>query len=237
MEKELSEHTNKKPEEKENRKRHKKTKTQEEKEFRYYFVGDSGSGKTFLMLKILKMLRQQKKKARVILYSPTANKSDLVKKHDKLFDKIVEDVNDDLIKDGVEYLEGAPFKLMIFDDVGEHAYMGNKKSELSQLVINARHEKIHMFFLVQKFTQLNRAVRRNWDVLFLFGTTDLKEIRDFREEILGHMDSKAAKDIFKRSWRKRHDFLRVAKDPPYHNFKRKRNDESLEEIKTSFSQY
>lgn len=206
-------------------------------EFRYLFVGDSGSGKTFLALKILKMLKQQKKQAKVILYSPTAAKSDLVKKHDHLFDKVVDELNDDLIEDGLAYLEDAPFKLMIFDDLGEHEYIGKRTSELTKLVINARHEKVHLFFLVQKLTQLNRAIRRNWDVLFLFGTTDLREMRYYREEFLGHMSTQEVKKIFKTSWRSKHDFLRIAKDPPYHQLARKKNENETEKIKTDFSQF
>ena len=192
----------------------------------YIISGASGSGKTNLLVNLLKSNRKTKDKKsklsyrkmfnKIIFVSPSAHTID-----DKIIEKIpddqkftelgeeVFDMVDELTEDGVEDNEQT---LLILDDVSSQLRTRENEKVLNQTVKNRRHKNLSIWIVGHKITDLAPSLRSNANMIFLFKPKTMKEINAIQEEYMLMTKKKADEvmnAIFKRGEKHRHDFMLI----------------------------
>lgn len=77
-----------------------------------------------------------------------------------------------------------PRNLIIFDDVMTSLPKSfSKEGGLNKLIIQARHHKTWLFFLVQRFIGLNRVIRSQADLISFWRTDNQKELQALIEDV------------------------------------------------------
>lgn len=193
----------------------------------YIISGASGSGKTNLLVNLLKSNRKTKDKMnklsyrkmfnKIIFVSPSAHTID-----DKIIERIPEDqkfteLNDevfdmveDITEDGVDNDEHT---LLILDDVSSQLRTPKENERmLTQIVKNRRHKNLSIWIVGHKITDLAPSLRSNANMIFLFKPKTMKEITAIQEEYM--LMSKKQGDevmaaVFKKGEKHRHDFMLI----------------------------
>ena len=164
----------------------------------YIISGASGSGKSNLIVNLLKSTKTTKDKKHkksyrnmfdnIILVSPSAstikdspleNISD-----DQKFNSLNEDVFDmvdSVTEDGVE---DDKHTLLILDDVSSQLRLKENEKLLTQLVKNRRHLNLSIWVVGHKVTDLSPALRSNANLIFLFKPKTTREIETIQSEYM-----------------------------------------------------
>jgi molybdopterin-guanine dinucleotide biosynthesis protein len=186
----------------------------------YLITGASGSGKTNLIVNLLKSNKMTKDKKHklsykkmfdnVVFVSPSAHtikNSPLEKIADnQKFEELNEevfDLIDSLTEDGVENDEHT---LLVLDDVSSQLRTRENEKPLNQLIKNRRHRNLSVWVVGHKITDFSPALRSNASMIFAFKAKTNKEIVSIMEEFM-LMDKKEAQKLLDAVWVGRHDFL------------------------------
>jgi len=186
----------------------------------YIISGASGSGKSNLIVNLLKSNKTTKDKKHkksyrnafdnIILVSPSAhtikdspleNISD-----DQKFDSISEDMFDlidSMTEDGVEENKHT---LLILDDVSSQLRMKENEKRLNQLIKNRRHLNLSIWIVTHKVTDASPALRSNANLIFLFKPKTTREINTIQEEYM-MMSKSQAESLMNAAYKDRYDFL------------------------------
>jgi len=129
------------------------------------------------------------------------------------------------------YYRVGPSFLLICDDInGSDVITNNKKHPLRQIISNHRHCHINLFLLIQNYTDaLPTNVRRLIKQYFLYKFNDLKEVRQFYDEIASaYFDSfDQFRELYRDITNVQHNFILIDNDPKNENLKVRRNFDEL----------
>jgi len=186
----------------------------------YIISGASGSGKSNLIVNLLKSNKTTKDKKHkksyrnafdnIILVSPSAhtikdspleNISD-----DQKFDSISDEVFDlvDLMTE--DSVEENKHTLLILDDVSSQLRMKENEKRLNQLIKNRRHLNLSIWIVTHKVTDASPALRSNANLIFLFKPKTTREINTIQEEYM-MMSKSQAESLMNAAYKDRYDFL------------------------------
>jgi hypothetical protein len=190
----------------------------------HFFIisGASGSGKSNLIVNLLKSTKTTKDKKHkksyrnmfdnIILVSPSAstikdspleNISD-----DQKFNSLNEDVFDmvdSVTEDGVEDNQHT---LLILDDVSSQLRLKENEKLLTQLVKNRRHLNLSIWVVGHRVIDLSPALRSNANLIFLFKPKTNKEIETIQSEYM-MMPKKEADELMRAAYKDRYDFMLI----------------------------
>ena len=188
----------------------------------YIISGASGSGKSNLIVNLLKSTKTTKDKKHkksyrnmfdnIILVSPSAhtikdspleNISD-----DQKFNSISEDMFDMVISVTDDAVEDNQHTLLILDDVSSQLRLKENEKLLTQLVKNRRHLNLSIWIVGHKVTDLSPALRSNANLIFLFKPKTLKEIDAIQSEYM-MMPKKEADELMRAAYKDRFDFMLI----------------------------
>jgi len=188
----------------------------------YIISGASGSGKSNLIVNLLKSNKTTKDKTHkksyrnmfnnIILVSPSAhtikdspleNISD-DQKVDSLSDEVFDLVNL-MTDDGVEENKHT---LLILDDISSQLRLKENEKKLNQLIKNRRHLNLSIWIVTHKSTDASPALRSNANLIFLFRPKTTREIDTIQSEYM-MMSKQRADEIMNAAYKDRYDFLLI----------------------------
>ena len=188
----------------------------------YIISGASGSGKSNLIVNLLKSTKTTKDKKHkksyrnmfdnIILVSPSAstikdspleNISD-----DQKFNSLNEDVFDMVDSVTEDSVEDDKHTLLILDDVSSQLRLKENEKLLTQLVKNRRHLNLSIWVVGHKVTDLSPALRSNANLIFLFKPKTTREIETIQSEYM-MMPKKEADELMKAAYKDRYDFMLI----------------------------
>ena len=184
--------------------------------------GASGSGKTNLLVNLLKSNKMTKDKKhkmsyrkmfdKVIFVSPsshTIKDSPLEKiSDDQKFLELNHEVFDLLEDIGEDAVEENKHNLLILDDVSSQLRSRDNEKILNQTIKNRRHKNLSIWIVGHKVTDLAPSLRSNASMIILFKPKTNKEINTIQEEYM-LMPKKEADEIMKVAYQGRYDFLMI----------------------------
>lgn len=178
--------------------------------------GASKSGKTTLLMKLLK---QVPKKKYVVLISSSLQQ-DLYQENMELFDKVYPQASDDIVDQIFELrqtMKNSILFFVVFDDIGasKDNYLHSNSSTLKSHVANAAHEMIHYVFLCQQLVQLGTIIRDNVDVIYTFNPSHRTEHRMMMNEFLPHITPSQFKNLIRESFvgpNKQYNYLKLVRN-------------------------
>ena len=188
----------------------------------YVISGASGSGKSNLIINLLKSTKTTKDKKHkksyrnmfdnIILTSPSAhtvkdspleNISD-----DQKFNSISEDMFDLVDSMTEDSVEDDKHTLLILDDVSSQLRLKENEKQLTQLVKNRRHLNLSIWIVTHKVTDAPPALRSNANLLFIFKGKTNKEIETIQSEYM-LMPKKEADELMRAAYKDRYDFMLI----------------------------
>ena len=184
--------------------------------------GASGSGKTNLLVNLLKSNKMTKDKKhkmsyrkmfdKVVFVSPSANtiKDSPLEKisDDQKFEELNSQVFDLLEDIGEDAVEDNKHNLLILDDVSSQLRSRENEKILNQTIKNRRHKNLSIWIVGHKVTDLAPSLRSNASMIILFKPKTNKEINTIQEEYM-LMPKKEADEIMKVAYQGRYDFLMI----------------------------
>lgn len=191
----------------------------------YIFCGRAGSGKSTLMLNLLRRKSSPYHRIfdKVFLCSPTAKRDE---KFAPLIDELSEDgqfydaINDDVVDQILQKLEVSneefkkehpkmtPRNLLIIDDCIHLLPSSMQHSAINQIFVNLRHSKLSVWICTQQFTKLNRLIRTNANLISFFPTDSRKEFQTLEEELA--IDPKLLKKVYDFATDSNNGFLHIS---------------------------
>jgi DNA replication protein DnaC len=160
------------------------------------FIGRQGSGKTSLMINIVKKL-YRKCFHHVYVFMPHSSRKSL---HNNIFDKnlkedqIYEELNEETINDLYSKLkqnsENDERSLVIFDDVQKALKDHNVLLSLKNIIANQRHLKVCNIILLQNYFALDKSLRELANNIIMFKLNKSQTEKVFNEAV------ESAKDKF-----------------------------------------
>ena len=188
----------------------------------YIISGASGSGKSNLIINLLKSTKTTKDKKHkksyrnmfdnIILVSPSAstikdspleNISD-----DQKFNSLNEDVFDMVDSVTEDGIEDDKHTLLILDDVSSQLRLKENEKQLTQLVKNRRHLNLSIWVIGHRVIDLSPALRSNANLIFLFKPKTNKEIESIQSEFM-MMPKKEADELMRAAYKDRYDFMLI----------------------------
>lgn len=166
--------------------------------FRCIINGKSGSGKTNLLLNILNKIFQNYDRVNVTICSRTINQflyQEFIKESKENFKNIVIEETKDLLYFNENYFEimetNNSKKIIILDDISENYEI------LNHLFSSTRPRNISVFYLSQRYTQLDIRCRQqiNYLITFKQSEKDLKFI--YKENLSNILEFNELCDLFK----------------------------------------
>ena len=192
--------------------------------FNLLINGSSGSGKTNLLINLLKARHDKKNGIRksfkrlfetVIVVSPSLKtlKGDVFKglkhKFNEFDEDTIEEIYEILDKNNDETDDGEVHKtLLILDDCGTMLKGGYKQQLFDHLVKNRRHKHLSIICITQKFKDASTSHRSNLTHFITFKPRNEMEMKSIYEEMVG-MPSKYMHDIMGSLFNKRFNHLMV----------------------------
>jgi len=193
----------------------------------YIMCASKGRGKTTLLLNLLSTKQSdgglKKYFDNIYMFSPTARTDDKTKKLVKELDrdgKFYEEFNDqtgnevmDNIKEYNEQkMEESPDaeirNCIIFDDcMCDLPKSFEKKGGLNRMIIQARHNKTWLIFLVQRYVGVNRVIRSQADLISFWKTDNQRELQALIDDV--NIDKDKLKIIYEYATEKANDFLHI----------------------------
>jgi DNA replication protein DnaC len=172
------------------------------------FIGRQGSGKTSLMVNIVKKI-YKKCFHFIYVFMPHSSRKSL---KNNIFDKyldesqLYEELNEETIEDLYAKLkdnsENNYRSLVIFDDVQKALKNNDVLRSLKNIIANQRHLKVCNFILLQNYFSLDKSLRELTNNIIMFKLNKSQTEKIFNESI------ESAKDKF-------HDIRNVVFDKPY----------------------
>jgi len=186
-------------------------------------IGKPGSGKTTFLQSLFSSSSSglRNKYSKIYLFCPPRSRESMLDgpldaipeeriydelNYDNLFEviKLCKADNDNKYKTKYKFC-------LIFDDMG--AYLKNKSTLklFNELMMNRRHMRISVIFLVQTFYSVSREMRRLFVNFFIF-KVNKKTLIEIFDEILEENDKDLIDDISKIAFNKPHNFLYINSD-------------------------
>ena len=185
------------------------------KYFIYVIIGQKGSGKSTMLLNVLKSYYKHYYD-NIYFCSTSAKKDD---KFETLVEELDEDgkfydtFSDEIMIQIIEKLEknidnGETRNLLILDDCVSLLPASTEKSSVfNKFVISSRHHKCDVIITAQKFNKMNTIVRVNLDIISIFPTNNKHELKSYSEEL--NVDDEQFK-YYMDALQKKHDFLTIS---------------------------
>lgn len=188
----------------------------------YIISGASGSGKSNLIVNLLKSNKMTKDKKHklsyrkmfdnVVFVSPSAHTikdSPLEKiadnqKFQEIDDEVfemIENLTDDAVEENIH-------TLLVLDDVSSQLRTKENEKRLNQLIKNRRHMNLSVWIVGHKVTDLAPSLRSNANLIFLFKPKTNKEIDAIKQEYM-LMPVKQADEVMAAAYKSRYDFLLI----------------------------
>lgn len=193
----------------------------------YIMNASKGRGKTTALLNLLQVKKQdgglRKYFDNIYMFSPTARSDDKTKKLVKELDrdgKFYEEFNDktgneviDKIKEYNEQkTEESPDaeirNAIIFDDcMCDLPKSFESKGGLNRMIIQARHNKCWLIFLVQRYVGVNRVIRSQADLISFWKTDNQRELQALVDDV--NIDKDKLKMLYEYATEKPNDFFHI----------------------------
>ena len=162
----------------------------------YCIVGARGRGKTSILISLLQD-HLKKYYDNIYLVSTTGGMdpklSDLIEElqvDNHFYDHFSEDVVSTICEEIKAYnsahdsKRSKPRSLIVFDDcVSDLPKSSAKMSAFNRLIVGSRHYKTDIIITTQQFRKLNTLIRSNLDIISLFGTSNMKELNAYSEDL------------------------------------------------------
>src|SRR5271157_4202186 len=172
-------------------------------------AGSTGSGKTNLMIHLLKG-KQLLNYADVYVYSSTLYQPsyEYLKRYYETLENCIGvkiahflDADDEIVDPST--LDKTKNHIMIFDDV-----MLKDQTVIKEYFCRGRHNNVNVFYLCQSLHKIAKhCIRENANMFILFKQDD-KTLKYFHEtHISGDMDFDEFKDFCQKAWNKKHGFV------------------------------
>jgi len=186
----------------------------------YIISGASGSGKSNLIVNLLKSNKTTKDKKHkksyrnafdnIILVSPSAHtiKDSPLENisNDQKFDSISEEVFELVDSMTDDAIQENKHTLLILDDISSQLRMKENEKILNQLIKNRRHLNLSIWIVTHKSTDASPALRSNANLIFLFRPKTTREIDTIQSEYM-MMSKQRADEIMNAAYKDRYDFL------------------------------
>ena len=171
-------------------------------------VGKPGQGKTSLIYSFMKSKKLLSKVYdKIYLFQPEQSRASM---KDKLFDQLPEEQKfDELTFENLQYvkdnLEPDENTCIIFDDMGAYLKNNETRKLLKEMIMNRRHYKISIYFLVQTYYSIEKDVRKLFSNLIIFKISPHEMLNITSEQIEQHNDK--INDLVKIVYDKKFNFL------------------------------
>ncbi len=177
-------------------------------------IGSAGSGKTSLLIQLLKQKDGYRHRFdRIYLYTGSRN---------TLPDDFLDRLNEDRIYDNLESLEDTVEEcrgltdekcLFLFDDLVAELSDAKYRQILTKMAFNRRHMNISLCFITQKTNSIPTFLRSALDSIFFWNWNNKKETQTFFENFVSDYNKEEFGDIIKYIAREspRHTFLYINK--------------------------
>lgn len=185
-------------------------------------IGKPGQGKTtFVQSLFSNRCGLRGKYSKIFLFCPPRSR-------DSMLDGALNQLNEERIYDELDYdnlfevmemckmendneLKTKLKYMIIFDDMG--AYLKNKSTLklFNELMMNRRHLRISVVFLVQTFYSVSREMRRLFTNFFIF-KVNKRALTEIFDEILEEQNKELINDVAKLVYDKPHTFLYINSD-------------------------
>ena len=184
--------------------------------------GASGSGKTNLIVNLLrsnKFTKDRKRKLsyrkmfnKIVFVSPSAEtiKDSPLEKiaDDQKFTELNEEVFELLDEIGEDAVDEGKHNLLILDDVSSQLRTRENEKKLNQIIKNRRHKNLSIIVVAHKATDLSPALRSNASLIFLFKPKTRFEVETIQKEFM-QMKQKEADELMAAAYKGRYDFLLI----------------------------
>jgi hypothetical protein len=188
----------------------------------YLINGFSGSGKTNLIMSLLKRTSKTKKGEafsyrhmfdNIIFVSPSAHTiRDNPLEHlsdDKKFEHLEEEVFEKVYSLTENAVEDDIHTLLILDDVSSELRKSKPLTvQLNMLVKNRRQRNVSIWIVGHKITDFEPALRCNASLIFLFQPKGKKEIETIHHEFL-NMNIEEVRELLEYVYKEKHTFLLI----------------------------
>lgn len=185
-------------------------------------IGKPGQGKTTFVQSLFSTKRALRGKySKIILFCPPRSRNSMLDgalnqlEDERIYDELSYEnlyevmemckmENDNELKTKYKYM-------IIFDDMG--AYLKNKSTLklFNELMMNRRHLRISVIFLVQTFYSVSREMRRLFTNFFIF-KVNKRALTEIFDEILEEQNKELINDVAKLVYDKPHTFLYINSD-------------------------
>jgi len=190
---------------------------------RRLFLGRSGAGKTYLLTHMLiDILSKIPKNKRVLyIFSPTVYVNEDMKKLAKFANGKATTINDELVETLRRKLNQAKnkHKFVVFDDMGANVYLKYQKKNnwINDLIIQSRNLNVHLYFAFQKYTQSTNDLRDCADLIYLFKSDNIDEMKKVNKEFCGFIEWKNFSEMLHQCWSKRWGYLLIDRRDSHQN--------------------
>jgi Cdc6-like AAA superfamily ATPase len=186
----------------------------------YAIIGGKGSGKSTLILNLLKKKNSPFYKSfdNIFFCSPTA-------KRDHKFDKLVEELEEEekyftdcnnetlneiieRLKESVDEDEGIRNLLILDDCIHMLSSSTEKNSALNEIITQSRHMKLSVIIVSQQLKKINTLIRNQIDCISFFRTHKIKEYQAL-EELL-NINKKILKIFYDQATKTNNGFLHIS---------------------------
>ena len=185
----------------------KKIKSPFEKNSISFICGQTGTGKSTVLLNILKHIEKEIEDFEEVYYFTGSKK-------DKILNNLGEDITVSSdpeffysLLDKIEAENESPRRLLVIDDLASNPMFSiNNSKKFLNFCLNHRHNNTTMLITSQGYHQLNKQIRSQASLIFCFPTRNEKQKEDILNELPTQKEKlKKAMDIVKN--RSDHDFL------------------------------
>lgn len=189
-------------------------------------IGSAGSGKTSLMVNLLRSPQMYKKAFHhVHLVMPPNSLASLdlkaFKKHDKVWPELDWDTLDKIHHRAMESSDEDEFTLLVLDDQAAALKDREIQRLMKLLIYNRRHLRLSIIMLVQSYNTIPLPVRKTISHLAMMKPRNKKETKNIFEELI-FLDPVTADRLMRFVFRERYDFMfcDVEKSLFFRNFDR-----------------
>lgn len=186
--------------------------------------GGKGSGKSTMMLQVLKSKNGYKKwYDNIYLISPTATRDskfnklcEELQRDNKCFTTCDDETVDEVINRLKDFNESfdekeegrKPHSVVIFDDCLAFLPKSTQKSRFNELITTSRHLKTSVWILTQKYNKVNPLIRANMDMLSFFRTNNKRELDTLEEDV--NVDKNLLHHLYEFATEEPNSFLHIS---------------------------
>lgn len=186
--------------------------------------GGKGSGKSTMMLQVLKSKNGYKKWFdNIYLISPTATRDskfnklcEELQRDNKCFSTCDDETVDEVINRLKDFNESfdekeegrKPHSVVIFDDCLAFLPKSTQKSRFNELITTSRHLKTSVWILTQKYNKVNPLIRANMDMLSFFRTNNKRELDTLEEDV--NVDKNLLHHLYEFATEEPNSFLHIS---------------------------